>query len=651
MNLNPTPFGLEDVVINSELRNRTSRVPDYEGENQALIGLTQTLANAPDKILQTIAETALQLCRADTAGISLLEQQDGAAVFRWEALAGVFSDRLNATMPRDASPCGTTIDRNATQLMYMAERAFPALKSEPPIVEALLIPFHVGHNPIGTVWVVAHDERRKFDQEDARIIKTLAQFASASWQLWQARVSAEAAARKEHQQALELTSANEALRVQIENSKRAEKQLQQFNRKLELRVSQRTADLTQANDDLVRSMEEGKAFHEQLRRSEMMASIGTLTASVAHDFNNILNVIQAYAALIMSHPAEPSSVIANAEVIRVTVEEGVALTRQLLAVGRKTETKLDFADINDLLQRTTKSLAPMFQANIVIAVDLDPRVPMIMIDAGLLYQAILNLCVNAGDAMPDGGKILVQTRTTSGDALRQRFAKARAQQYVSISVADTGVGMEAEVRSRVFESYFTTKKPGQGTGLGLSIVHGIVAEHAGFIEITSETGCGSAFHLHLPIPGNEAAAITAMPGQYDIEDHAWRRETVLYAEDEVRISDLMRSLLEKEGFRVLTAQDGAEAVDVHAQHKEEIAVAILDSGLAKLNGWEAFQHMRQINPKLKGIIASGYVSADVESRLAAGDLHGVLQKPLLGEEVVATIKRALHSQSTERRKA
>lgn len=644
MSLNQSLLGLEDVVINSELRNRLSKAPNYEVENQALIALAQSLANAPDTILQRLAETALQLCRAHTAGISLLDEKDGAEVFRWEALAGVFRDRRNSTMPRYASPCGTTIDRNATQLMYMAERAFPALRSDPPVVEALLIPFHVGDKPIGTVWVVAHDERRQFDQEDERIITTLARFASAAWQLWQARAGAEAAARKEHQQALELTSANEALRVQVENSTRAEKQLQQFNRKLELRVSQRTADLTKANDDLVRSMEEGKAFHEQLRRSEMMASIGTLTASVAHDFNNILNVIQAYAALIMSHPAEPSSVIENAEVIRVTVEEGVALTRQLLAVGRKTETKLDFADINDLLRRTTKSLAPMFQANIVIAADLDPRVPMIMIDAGLLYQAILNLCVNAGDAMPHGGKILVQTRTTSGDALRQRFAKATTEQYVYISVADTGVGMETEVRSRVFESYFTTKKPGEGTGLGLSIVHGIVSEHAGFIEVTSEPGCGSTIHIYLPIPGEEAAEVAATSGQNSMEDQAWRCETILFAEDEVKLSDLMRNLLEREGFRVLTAQDGAEAVAVHARYKDEIAVAILDAGLEKLNGWEAFQQMRKIDPKLKGIIASGYISAETKSQLAKEELNGVLQKPYAIEEVVAMIERAIHSQ-------
>ena len=187
------------------------------------------------------------------------------------------------------------------------------------------------------------------------------------------------------------------------------------------------------------------------------------------------------------------------------------LARQMLAVGRKTETNFELADINGLLQRTTKLLSPMFPPAIEIAADLDPRVPMVMIDAGLINQAILNLCINARDAMPDGGKILLQTRTTLGAVLCQRFSEAKAEQYVYISVADTGVGMEADVRSRVFESYFTTKKPGQGTGLGLSIVHGIVSEHAGFIEVTSEPGCGSTFHIYLPLPRDEAVADAITP--------------------------------------------------------------------------------------------------------------------------------------------
>lgn len=644
--MNQLPLGLEDVVINSELLNRGTRARNYEAENHALMVLAQCLADGPEKILQRLAETALQLCRADTAGISLLEEKDGAEVFRWEALAGVFSDRLNATMPRDASPCGTTIDRNATQLMYMAERVFPALKSEPPVVEALLIPFHIAQKPIGTVWVVAHDERRKFDQEDERIIKTLAQFASASWQLWQARLNAETTARNERQHVLDLAAVNEALKGNIDSRTKVEEQLQQLNKELQARISERTAELTRANADLVQFIEDGKEFHKQLRQSEMTSRIGKLTAGIAHDFNNILNVIQAYAALIMSQPGEQQRVVENAEVIRVTVEEGVALARQLLTAGRKTEAKFELADINDLLLRTMRSLTPLFPAAVVIAADLGPRVPMIMIDGGFIYQSILNLCINARDAMPDGGKIVLQTRIIAGAVLRQHFPEAGAEQYVYISVADTGVGMEADVRSRVFESYFTTKKPEQGTGLGLSIVHDIVSEHAGFIEVTSEPGCGSTFHIYLPIPGDEASAedLTPALAQNKIEGRSRQRETILYAEDDARLSGLMQRLLEKEGFKVLTAQNGVEAVEVHDRNRDEITLAVLDSRLGNLSGWEAFQRMRKINPKLKGILASGYVSAEAESRVASGELTGVLQKPYFGEDILTMVKRSIKSE-------
>lgn len=415
-----------------------------------------------------------------------------------------------------------------------------------------------------------------------------------------------------------------------------------LNRELTARIAQSTMALTVANTHLVSD----KHFCNQVGNSEVRTDITTLTASVAHDFNNILNVIQAYAALIVNNPTESDDVIKNAEVISATVQEGVALARQLVALRRKTDTKLDSANINDLLQQAIKLFTPIFPPTIVIAADLDAQVPMMMIDAHLVNQAIVNLCMNARDAMPDGGKILLQTRKTSGAALRRRFPEARAEQYVYISVADTGVGMEADVRSRVFESYFTTKKAGEGTGLGLSIVHHIVTEHRGFIEVTSEPGCGATFHIYLPIPGVQAAADPKISSlaQNTIEDRLRQHETVLYAEDDARLSGLMRRLLEGEGFKVLTARDGVEAVDVHQRHKDLIAVAILDFGLGELNGWDAFQLMKKINPKLKGILASGYVSGEVQSRLARGELNGVLQKPYRGEEVLAVIKQAIRSQ-------
>jgi CheY-like chemotaxis protein len=205
--------------------------------------------------------------------------------------------------------------------------------------------------------------------------------------------------------------------------------------------------------------------------------------------------------------------------------------------------------------------------------------------------------------------------------------------------------MDEAVKSRIFEAYFTTKNPGEGTGLGLSIVHGIVSEHAGFIEVTSAPGCGSTFHIYLPLPRNETAAddIVPLSAQHKIEDRSQQGETILYAEDNVRLAGLTQRLLEKEGFQVLTAQNGLEAVELHRRHSGEIVLAVLDSHLPKLDGWEAFRRMRKINPKLKGILATGFVSADAELRVAQGELSGVLQKPYFGPELLAMIKHVIKS--------
>jgi signal transduction histidine kinase len=177
---------LQDVDIRAELPSRPCRRRDYESEHRALAALAQEMTENPRNMLQKLVETAIELCHAETAGISLLEAQDGEEVFRWEALAGVFASYRNKRMPRDASPCGVCIDENRTQLMYMADRLFPALLTEPRVVEALLIPFQIHGEPVGTVWVVSHTEGRQFDREDERIMLVLAQFAAAAWQLWKA---------------------------------------------------------------------------------------------------------------------------------------------------------------------------------------------------------------------------------------------------------------------------------------------------------------------------------------------------------------------------------------------------------------------------------------------------------------------------------
>jgi signal transduction histidine kinase len=489
--------GFDDVIINYELLRRTARAPDYAAENSALVGLARTLAESPDQILQRLVETALSLCRAHTAGISLLDEKDGKEVFRWEALAGVFSDRIHATMPRNASPCGTTIDRNSTQLMYMAERIFPALTAQPPVVEALLIPFHVGSTPVGTVWIVAHDESRKFDREDERIVRTLAEFASASWQLWKARADTEAMARKEAERMVELSAEKHRLEAYIANREIVRQQLQGLNRDLTAKISQKTAELAAANAVLLESVEEAKdPDNQQLR----LQNINLVSAGIAHDLNNILNIIQSYAMLIMRHPGQSPSVIENAEVIAATVTEGAKLAQQLVTAGLNSEIPLELGNVNDLLRDLTHLLKKTFAPSVEIILDLNPQIPRVSMNPGQLNRAILNLCNNARDAIVDRGKIIVHTRTVQGAVLRRRFPAAEGNSYVCISVSDTGTGMDDHTKDRIFESGFTTKRRNQGSGVGLLMVKSIVAEHHGLIEVTSDPGHGSIFTIYLPTP-------------------------------------------------------------------------------------------------------------------------------------------------------
>jgi signal transduction histidine kinase len=493
------PFTLDDVVTNSELNRRKSRDPDYQAEAQALEVLAQTMAICPGTLLQKLVDLALQLCRAGTAGVSLLERQQDQVLFRWEALAGVLKDHISGTMPRYASPCGTTIDRNATQLMYLPERFFPALKIEPPIVEALLIPFRVENRPVGTVWVVTHNEDRKFDREDERIIRTLAQFAAAGFQLWQAQETAESATASARELTKDLAAANESLQVQVDSRMLAEEKLQQLNTDLEKRVTQDTLDLDAAHKDLLHSVVERNQLEDELLHSQKMETLGTLAGGIAHDFNNLLHIIQGYVTIMRKDLRNPVKLEEYIQVIDETVKEGSALTHQLLTVARKNKVKLELTSVNSLITTLVKWLQNTLAKTIEIDLKLDPKVPHIRADANQLNQVLLNLCVNARDAMADTGHLRLSTGIVPGNKLQNRFPGIDDKDYVCIAVGDTGAGMDKQVREHIFEPFFTTKEQQKGTGLGLSIVYGIITRHSGFIDVDTDPGRGTTFHIYLPV--------------------------------------------------------------------------------------------------------------------------------------------------------
>jgi PAS domain S-box-containing protein len=410
---------------------------------------------------------------------------------------------------------------------------------------------------------------------------------------------------------------------------------------LETTVADRTRELQQANAALLRDMEERKKLEEQLLQAQKMESIGTLAGGIAHDFNNILNIVQGYASLLGKRSADRDQFAESLEAISEAVQRGAGLVRQLLTLGRKTAAHLEPTDANGIIIGLTKLFEEIFPKTIELTLDLS-KVPLVMADANQINQIILNLCINARDAMPQGGKLLLRSDVVSGTELRQRFKEAQEERYLRIRVSDTGIGMDTETRSRIFEPFFTTKEHGQGTGLGLSVVYGIVSNHAGFIDLTSEVDQGTTFDIYLPLPKNELELVEIK--QQRDEGRKIRPgagATVLFADDEIIQLRLMEMVLEREGYRVLRASDGAEAVEMHLRHKDEIAIVILDLQLPKMNGWEAFQMMRKTQPKLKALFATGFASPEIQAKLTQGEIGGIIMKPYELDEVLKKISEIL----------
>jgi two-component system, cell cycle sensor histidine kinase and response regulator CckA len=425
--------------------------------------------------------------------------------------------------------------------------------------------------------------------------------------------------------------------------RRARDELARANQQLEKRVQQRTAELQLANAALSREREEEKRLEQQLRQSQKLESIGTLAGGIAHDFNNILNIIKGYASLLRQRGPGDDEVTESLEVIDETIERGASIVRQLLAMAKESAITFERVDLNDVVQQLKLLLGGTFPRTIDINLNLDSSLPPVLADANQMNQVLLNICVNARDAMPSGGELLLTTETVAGADLRAQFQDAKETPYACVTVKDTGFGMDPVVKSRIFEPFFTTKEQGQGTGLGLSVAYGIVTNHGGFIDVSSDPGHGTTFCLYLPVTEMQVAAVNLRPadGIQAPASAAATSHVVLFVEDEVRQLELMRRSLEKAGYRVLTAGDGVEAVELFLRHKNEISVVVLDLGLPKLNGWEVLRRMRQAEPTLKPILASGYISHEAESAMRDGELSGVVMKPYRPNEILEKISLAV----------
>jgi len=406
--------------------------------------------------------------------------------------------------------------------------------------------------------------------------------------------------------------------------------------------------VTQAN---LRDVTERARLQEQIRQMQKLDSIGRLAGGVAHDFNNLLNIISAHVDVLGREKLDAAKRAESAGSIHKAVERGSAVVRQLLTFARKTEIAFEPTDVNAVVREVASMLRETFPKQVRVSTKLAEEVPRVHADPNQLHQAVLNLAMNARDAMTQGGVLTLGTDVVSAETLRAKFPEAPDGSYAELCVADTGVGMDVDTRQRIFEPFFTTKGA-KGQGLGLAVVYGIVNSHRGYVDVESEVGKGTTFRIYIQVPeGIANLADVASPARRKssrrstapAKDASGKHATILFVEDEETLLSPIREFLEEEGFEVLTAVDGAQAVKVHAENADRIEVVLLDLGLPRLGGWEAFLRMRERQPGLRCIVASGDIATDQRGAMEAAGVRASVRKPYGMSEILRVVRNVLDS--------
>jgi two-component system cell cycle sensor histidine kinase/response regulator CckA len=387
---------------------------------------------------------------------------------------------------------------------------------------------------------------------------------------------------------------------------------------------------------LAEDITERKRLEEQLRQAQKMESLGTLAGGVAHDFNNLLAVISGYADLSQFHAGDNLSLQNNLREIKRATQRATGLVRQILTFSRKAEADFVPLDLSQLAKELTSLLSETFPRSVVFQLELPEALPSLLGDQNQLQQVVLNLCVNARDAMPTGGTITVSTSVVSGQQLANLGA-GEDKSYVCLQVNDTGTGMTPEVRARIFEPFFTTKPALQGTGLGLAVVYGIVASHHGLIDVDSTLGAGSTFKVYLPLSGLAAVApVVPQAGHFP-----GGTESLLVVDDEGPLRNLLKIAFVRKGYRVASASDGLEAIDLIRDAACSIDAVLLDFNMPRATGLEVVRTLASCRPNLKVLVMSGHLTPETKAAFELLGHKDFVNKPYTLDELARRLRQLL----------
>jgi PAS domain S-box-containing protein len=387
-----------------------------------------------------------------------------------------------------------------------------------------------------------------------------------------------------------------------------------------------------------------KKLQQEILQSQKIQSIGTLAGGIAHDFNNILAIILIYASLLeRSEDRSMEKILESSRAIARAVERGKELVRQILTFARKTNVVFEPISVVDLIHELLSMLKDTFPKVITFKENIDEDIPFIFADRAQIHQVILNLYVNARDAMPHGGTITIKVENQMKEHVQKRFPAADQDLYICISVTDTGEGIDKAIISRIFDPFFTTKEMGKGTGLGLAVVYGVLQSHHGFVDVESERELGTTFRLYFPVMQVREQIVTVPSIPESIA--AGGTETILLVEDEELLVESVCRLLKSKGYKVYTAINGIEAIKLYDLHKQEIDIVITDMGLPGITGKDEFKILNELNSDVKVVLASGFFEPEMKLELLKAGAKGFIQKPYIPNDILRIIREVLDTKS------